>query len=421
MIGGFIGRIEKYLQLDLEYYIRNSLYLILARGTVMSSGLLLSVAFAHLVTKEVFGQWNYIFSIMGIVAILTLPGINTAITQSVATGHDRILVEGTKQRFKWSILGSLAIIGVGVYYFLSGSALLGKGLIISSLFFPFYQNFQSYAAFLSGKKQFDRLAKYRIITQLIVVLATITVIYLSRNLMLIIAANLFSFAVLRGYFFRLTFKNMENQSSDPEAIPFGKHMTVTQIPATIRQHYDKLIIALFLSFPELAIYSIAWAFSNLLNPFRSIIASLIFPKLSQMDKETAYSEVKKRWPLIILGFGIICGILIIFCPYIIPLLYSQQYADSILYAQLLLVSIVIAAPVPIINKALFPSQRRIKDLYKLRILSSVIGIVLLTFLVLNFGSLGAVIAIILTRAFSMVYSLKLAGFISFRPSPQARK
>ena len=400
--------------MDLDYYIRNSFYLILARGVIMACGLLLSVTFARLVSQETYGQWNYILSILGICAILTLPGMNTAITQSVATGNDRILIDGTKQRFKWSVLGSLILAGVGLYYLLTGTAELGKGILIAALFLPVYQNFDGYAAYISGKKQFDRLAKYQIITQVAAILVTVLVIYFARNLTIIVIAYLLSFALLRGYFFRVTSREVTSQKSDPSAIAFGNRMTITQIPTMVRDQYDKIIIALFLSFTDLALYSIAIAFSEILGPLRSIIASLIFPKLSKMDKKEAYSEVRKRWPLVIAGFAVIGGILIALCPYVIPFLYSQKYTASVPYAQLLIVSVVISAPVQIINKALFPSQRRIKDLYKLQISSSVVGIVLATVLVINYGLLGAVIAFMLMRAFSLAYSLWLAGFLSPR-------
>jgi O-antigen/teichoic acid export membrane protein len=380
----------------------------------MACSLLLSVTFARLVSQEMYGQWSYILSVIGICAILTLPGMHTAITQSVASGNDRILIEGTKQRFKWSTLGILAMIGIGLYYFISGSPELGKGFLLASLFFPFYQNFDSYEPYFSGKKQFDRLARYRIAVNITAVLITILVIYLSRNLMLIVVSYLFSFSLLRGYFFKRTLGSITRQGHDPEAISFGNHMTVAQIPVIIRQQYDRLVVALFLSFPELAVYTIALGFASLLGPLSSIISSLILPKLSQMDKKTAYLEVRKRWLLVVAGAGVICGLLILLCPYIIPFLYSQKYADSVLYAQLLLISVVIAAPVTIISKALLPSQRRVKDLYKLRIYGSITEIALLTVLVLKFGLMGAVIAIIAGQTFTTLYSLKLAGFLSFR-------
>jgi O-antigen/teichoic acid export membrane protein len=414
MINRLLDRIGKYLQLDLYYYIKNFLYLITALGGTDLARFALSIAFARLVTQNLYGQWNFIFSVFGICAIFTLPGIGTAITRSVSTGHDRTLVRGTKQRFKWSVLGTFVVIGVGLYYWFTGEVVIGKSLIISSLFFPFYHSLLGYASFFSGKKQFDKVAKYQLITQAVSILVTVGVIYFSRNLILIVMAYLLSFSVLRGYFFRLAYRNMENRNDDPSAVPYGRHLTVTLIPTEIRQYYDRIIIALFISFQELAIYAVALGFADVIYSFSSIIATLILPKLSQMDKETAYREVKKRWPLLILGFGIVCGILIALSPYIIPFFYSAKYAGSVFYAQLLLISVIIAAPVPIINKALFPSQKRVSELYRLRIYGSIIEIILLTVLALKFGLLGVVIAVILGRAFTTLYSLKLAGFISFR-------
>lgn len=407
-IDEILDKLGSYVHLDLKYYVKNSFYLISSNAVSAILGLLLSISFARFLSKEIYGQYGYIMSIFGILAIFTLPGMSTAIVQAVARGHDRVLIDATKEKFKWSILGSIAILGVGIYYFLSGSLLLGKCLMISSLFLPFFQNFQTYNAFLSGKKQFDKVAKYQVIIQAISVPVTAIVIYLSQNLILILIAHLTSFSLLRGYFFRLASKNMENESTDREALTFGKHMTVTQIPDMFRNHYDKLFIGMFLGFSDLAVYSIAFGFSSIITPLRSIVPTLIFPKLSQMDKKDAYSELKKRLPLIMMGFAILAGVLILLCPYIIPLIYSQKYADSIFYAQILLISFVFAAPVPTLTKALFPSQKEVKKIYKLLTVNAFMEIFLITALILSFGLLGAVIAKLLTRLLTLLYAWWLA-------------
>lgn len=403
----FIDKLGNYVGLDLRYYIKNSFYLIFAQGVSMVFGFLMSITFARLLTKEIYGQWNYIFSIIGVLAIFTLPGMDTAITQAVARGHDKVLIEGTKERFKWSILGSIAVFVVGVYYFMIDSVLLGKCIMISSLFLPFFQNFQTYSAFLSGKKQFDKVAMYQAVTLIISVLVTVLVIYFSRNLILILIANLFSISVFHVYFFSTIIKNIKNGGDNKEAITFGKHLTISQIPNQFRNHYDKIVIGIFLGFSDLAVYSIALGVYNLINPLRSVIATLIFPKLSQMEEQHAYSEVKERLPYLIIGAAVIAGLLILFCPYIIPLFYSKRYTASVIYAQILLISFIFSAPVPAFTKALLPSQKKIKEIYKIRIANALIEIVLLTFLIISFGLLGAVIAKFLTRLFTMLYSWKI--------------
>ena len=193
--------LSKFFHLDIGYYIKNSFYLTFAQVVSTGIGLLLSITFTRLLTKELYGQWNYIFSILGFFAILTLPGLNTAVTQSVARGKDKVLIEATKVRFKWSVLGSLALFTIGIYYFVKGNVSLGKYIIIASLFLPFYHNLQIYTSFLSGKRQFKKQAKYPVIIQIVSVSITISVIYLSKNLTLILISNLLSVVLMRGIFF----------------------------------------------------------------------------------------------------------------------------------------------------------------------------------------------------------------------------
>ena len=407
----FVKNIEKYLQLDLRYYIRNYFYLIVAEVVTMALGLGLSVAFARLLPKELYGHWNYIFSVIGILTIFTLPGMNTAITQAVARGHEKVLIEGTKQRFKWSTLGSISVLGVGIYYFLTGSIELGKAFMVFTLFLPFYENFQTYTAFLSGKKQFDKFALYRSITQIISVLVTVIVMYLSRNLLLILTANLLSFSLFRGYFFKLTAKNMEAQSDDPEVIPFGKRLTALEIPSVIRGNYVKIIVGIFLSFQELAIYSIAFIIPDFLVSLLDKIVPLTLPKLAAMDEKRAYSEVRKRYIYLVLGSAAISGVFILVCPYLLPFLYSSKYVDSVLYAQILLIANIFGIPTRFLQKSLLPAQKKVKELFKLQIAALMAEVILLIILVSALGLLGVVITRTLVSLLSMVYSWRLMKWI----------
>ncbi len=406
-----VDQVESYFQLDIRYYVKNSFYLILAHGVSMGFSLLLSIAFARLLTQDLYGQWNYVLSIMGILAIFSLPGMGTAINQAVARGHARVFIEATKVRFKWSVLGSIAIFGVGIYYFLNDLALLGKGLMICALFFPFFENFKGYGAFLSGKKQFGKVAKYDVITQAISVPVTVLIIYLSRNLIPILIAYLLTLSLVRGYFFRLTLRNAKNASHDEGAIPFGKQMTLTSIPGLISMYGDKIIIGIVLSFPELAVYSIALAASNFVRYLVGPIASLTFPKLSVMDEKEAYAAVRKRYIYVVLAMVVVSGIFVLLYPYLIPFLYTQKYVDAVLYSQILLAGLIFGIPNTILTKALFPSQRKAKEILKFEIVRVVIRTSLLLILTLRLGLIGVPLTILITTFLTMIYSWRLAKWI----------
>lgn len=405
----FIKRIGSYLQLDVGYFIKNYFYLALAQGIVALLGLLLSIAFARLVSKELFGQWNYIISMVGLLAIFSLPGINEAIVQAVARGYDKTLVTGTKEKFKWSILGSLALLGIGIYYFLVGSEVLGKCFIISSFAFPFYKNLDIYISFLTGKQAFNQVAKYRIITETLAILATLMALYFTRNLVIIVSASLAAHSLIHGYFFRLTSRKIVNESQDAQAISFGKHLTLLNVFQMISAIDSiKILIGVMLSFSELAIYSVARGFQEIILSFMGFTATLSYPKLSEMSQEDAYAAVRKKLPYLIVGTVITCGILIALCPYIIPLFYSEKYIDSVLYAQILLGALIFGIPAAIFNRALFPAQREIRKLYKVRIILPLVRLALVVALTLPYGLLGVVLAQLISNIFALVYSWLLA-------------
>lgn len=124
--------------LDLPYFVKNGFWVILRQGVGAITGLALSVAFARLATQEVFGQYQFILSILSIVSILSIPGLNTSIIRSAARGCDGDYKEVVRVSFIWSLLGVPALLIIGGYYYIYQSHPLGIALMISSIFFRFF-------------------------------------------------------------------------------------------------------------------------------------------------------------------------------------------------------------------------------------------------------------------------------------------
>lgn len=78
----------KRYQVDLAYIIKNEFWVYLARGVSLITGLAISVAFARLAPKEVLGQYNFIFAVLAIVSLLSIPGLSNAVLRSVARGNE---------------------------------------------------------------------------------------------------------------------------------------------------------------------------------------------------------------------------------------------------------------------------------------------------------------------------------------------
>jgi len=400
----FLEKLGNYLQLNIKYYIKNAFYLTFANMVSAIFGLLLSVSFARFLPKEVYGQYSYVMSIFGVLAFFTLPGVNTAIIQAVARGYGRVFVEGIKIRFRWSILGSIVMLAIGVYYFLDNSEEIGKCLIASSLFFPAYYVTDTVYAYLVGRKEFDKVARYQVLVQVVSVSLTIFIIYFSKDLLVIILTYMLISSVIKLNFL-LKFKDVESKKFDKSSISFGRHLTLMNIFSNLQTYFDRLVIGIFLGFADLASYTIALGFSEQVKSLSSVVSTLIFPRLSEMDETTAIFELKRRLPKYMFIFGIISGVLITLSPHIILFLFSEKYNDSVLYSQLLLFSIFVAQPALILNKAYFPSQRKIMELYVIRVSQPIVEILSICIFVYIFGVFGVVISKLLSRIYITILSI----------------
>ena len=98
---------EKYTKTDMTYMAKGGFWLTFAQVISSISSLLLTLAFASMVTKEVYGTYKYIFSLFALLSIPTLSGMGTAITQSVARGFEGSVIPAFKEKIKWGALGVL--------------------------------------------------------------------------------------------------------------------------------------------------------------------------------------------------------------------------------------------------------------------------------------------------------------------------
>ena len=403
-----IGKIGKGLDVDLGYYIKNNSYLITAQGVIFLSGLASSVVLARLLSKEAYGQYNYFFSILGILAISSLPGMTAAIIHAVANGRDWILVQSIKTRFKWSLIGAAVCILVGVYYYFSGETLLGKCFLLSSLFFPFHVSFNGFYAFLYGRQRFDLSSRYRSIYWALLTLAVILAVYLTRNILWVITAYMAASAILHIVFMVSTIRTGNlNHREDLTAITYGKQLTGIRSINIAASFIDKLIVGIALGYSGLAIYSIAVMIATLPTMLLASVSQTIFPKIATMNEKVAYDEVKRRLPWLLVVMVIVCGIGALLCPYVIPWLYSSKYLESILYTQLLFIPVIFGTIANVLRRGPLQAQRKTRRLFKLNIAVSLFELVSMVFLALKFGIMGIIVARILARAFDSAYSWKL--------------
>ena len=192
----------KDLKQDYDSFIRNTSWTTINQVITILLGIVLSVIFARLTSKELFGEYNFLNSVIAIVSIVAIPGLNTSMLRSISRNMDGVYIKAVKLSFMWSLLGIPILFLIGCYYYFFNSQVIGLGLFIAAVFFPLIYAPNNWIALLQGKRRFDIFAKYSII-QSIIRTSTILIAIFSgpMNLIIIFLAFLTTSASTNIFFF----------------------------------------------------------------------------------------------------------------------------------------------------------------------------------------------------------------------------
>ncbi len=398
-----IKKSERYTKTDMLYLIKGGGWL--ASGQIFFSLLSLasSIAFANLLPKETFGEYKYILSLIALLSVPTLSGMNTAITQAVARGHEGSFLSAIKTRVLWGIIGALLSVGVAGYYFLQGNISFAVIFLIVAVFIPFLDPLGSFDALLAGRKDFRASAQNAVITQAISVASMILVILLTKDIIFMVLSYLFSNTLVRGFFFfHIRHTIAKDASEDPTTLSYGKHLSVMNVLGIIATYIDKILVFHFLGAVELAIYTFATIFPDQIKTLLKYIGILALPKFSN-KKQLVLKEMTPHYLLIFSLFSFfICLITILIIPFLFKIFFPT-YITSILYAQWY--AIILLFTPKILFRVAWEAQKNKKELYIFQAFSAVTLTCFMFVFIWKAGIMGAIIAEIIAEA---ILSLFLA-------------
>ncbi len=397
-----IDKLENLLGINLRYIFRGGSYLLSSYSISIVLRLFLSIALARFLTKQVYGQYNFIFSIIGVITIFALPGMASATIRAIVRGYEGTYLKIIKTKIKYALIGFFILSCIIIYFIFKNDLHLAKYLLIATIFFIPQYCLVEYTNFFIGKKYFKKVAIFDIITVIIYTTLTIAVAYLTKDLFWIILTLTGSISISYFIFFLISLKYKKNNQTKKGLIKYGKHLTLIEAIPLIGVHVDKLIITYFMGFEALAIYAIA---SIIPQQMRGVIKSIIpifSPKFSELNQEEVYPKIRKKLLYLII-LSIIFGlVMIILTPFLIPPIWGQKYIGSIYYAQLLIIAVAIAIPT-IVLMNLLRSQKKKKEILKINIFITFLKIILMLILVPKFKLFGVVLSIFIYRIIGSIY------------------
>ncbi|MFA6254127.1 MAG: oligosaccharide flippase family protein [Candidatus Paceibacterota bacterium] len=391
----FLRWSERYVKTDMVYLTKGGFWLSAAQFISSLSSFILSIAFANLLPAEILGNYRYILSVVGILSVTNLGGLNTSVTQAVARGYDGSLKEALQTRIKWGTLGALIALIFSLYYYLQGNWPLATAMLIGAIFLPLMDPYGLYDSYLQGKKRFDLSSRYFSISSITSALVMIITLFLTKDLIFIMLAYFLPWTILRiGFWFWATRQFKLNDKVDPETISYGWHLSAMGVIGTIALYLDRLVVFHLFGAIELAVYSIAIAPAEQIKNSLKNLGTLALPKFSEKDPTTVQREIWQKTFKLVALIGLIVLVYILAAPFLFKLFFPK-YLAAIAYSQVYALSIIATAS--ILPYTLLQSTSNKKAMYRYNIWASIVQIVGILILGSLFGLWGVVWARVVTR------------------------
>jgi len=247
---------------------------------------------ARFLTKDVYGQYQFVLSVLGLVAIFALPGMITAVIQAVAKWRDGTYFKSIKEVLKWNWLGSVVLVWIAIYWYYTWKVEWSFLFLILAVVFPLYSIVNRYKTLLSWKHLYDKQIKYTVIFDICsLIFLSIGAIFFDSSFVLVL---IFVWCqIFINWYFTLfaSKKYIKNDDFKKSDLVFGKKLTLVSVITIIAFQIDKLIVTALLGFEELAIYVIVTLMPDQVKSLFAPLTNMFVPKLSKIKD---WIKTKKR-------------------------------------------------------------------------------------------------------------------------------
>lgn len=379
------------------------IWLFFEKILLLGKGLLLAYLYANWLSREVYGQYQFVIAFLGVVSVLIFPGMGVAMVQALARNKDGIFSRAASLLFRTSFFGSIVLVLSALAYFLLSEVNLAKSLLLLAVVFPGYIVMNIWRYYYTGKVRFDLLVKTSIIFETISLLFTLFALFFFPQLVWLVIFGIvlpIPFSLLLVWKLYVKTRDMD---SDDDNIHFGKRISYTVGLSTLATYGDKLLLGHFLGFSELAVYSIAMIIPE---QAKGAIASFMVPLLPQYSVAEKKGEMRDHFIFfVVISFA--CAMMLYLLMPIFFKIVFPQYVDGTSFARMLL-GVLLFIPF-VLLETFFRAKKKERVVFRANLIGSVTSLVFVVVLVPIFGIMGAIFAKLLgqfVQGISFVLSLK---------------
>ncbi len=244
---------ERYTKTDMVYIASGGSWLLFGQIGGLVFSLLLAIAFGHLASADLYGNYKYVLSLAGIIAIFSLSGLNVAISQAVAQGRDGALAQGFRLSLRASIGTVLVGLCAALYYYVTDNMFVSLALVLISLGTPLINSLMLYDGYLVGRQDFRRESLYGIGNAAATFFLVAGMLLLTDRAIVVVGAYLVACIAMSGLWYYRTRRSVRNHVPDERLLSYSANLSLMSVIATIADRIDSIVIFSMLGPTQLGI------------------------------------------------------------------------------------------------------------------------------------------------------------------------
>jgi O-antigen/teichoic acid export membrane protein len=380
--------------IDAHYFAKNSALVLLGHIVTIGRGVVSGYLVARLFKPEVYGEYQFMLSIVGMLGLFGMAGLAHSVTRAWARGDAFSLRFITKRHLMVCGIASLLLIGAIPFLGRYDREELWPLFLVAALLFPLGPvTTVQFGGYTVGKTRFDLALKANIVWSAIMIAATLLILlYAQSALLMYVAATAIPPLVYLWYSRGIRPPAEKSVTNSKAIMKYGWQLSFATLPVDLVWYVDKLLISHFFGLNQLALFSVAILVPEQVKIFIKQFLPISFAR--QAAGSDSRSRRDRLIRVVLLGTAIFAAgitVYILLTPFLMPLLFPNYDAQ-----QLILLTSISAATVITQPGALFAQYLEAQGMIRANQWSNwgaaAAFIIALVTLIPLYGLLGAVIA-----------------------------
>lgn len=337
-----ITTLEQALHINIRQHAKNAGMLTIGAFGTALLGLGVSIALANILTKEQFGEYRYILGLLNAFNSFALTGMNMAVTQAVAKGSDGDFLKALRFQMKWGLFHTLGGLGVSAYLYLIDKPIAALCLVAISLVMPTANAFNTFTAYLQGKKYFTLFSATNILQSLVIYGSIAVALFATQHIVIMTLANIFATLATNLVFHWYVVKTYPpGTQTDSSTQSFGVKLSGMWGLRLLVDQLDTFFIYSFLGPTALASYAVITTIPERLKGFIKFGPLVALPDHAQRELQEIVPALRKKLLLMMVGLAIVTVGYVLLSPMVFRFFYPT-YTELIPLIQLYGVSFLFA-------------------------------------------------------------------------------